>query len=108
MNEEVILQETQTEGAAPQALGEKAPYKGRRKVRIGVVVSDKMDKTVVVAVMRSYRHPIYKKTIRRTKKYMAHDEQNECRVGDRVEIVETRPLSRRKRWRVRQILERAQ
>ncbi|MCS7209247.1 MAG: 30S ribosomal protein S17 [Fimbriimonadales bacterium] len=89
-------------------MGEKAPYKGRRKVRIGVVVSDKMDKTVVVAVTRSYRHPLYKKTIRRTKKYMAHDEQNACRVGDRVEIVETRPLSRRKRWRVRQILERAQ
>ncbi|OYT72327.1 MAG: 30S ribosomal protein S17 [Armatimonadetes bacterium JP3_11] len=108
MNEEVIQRETQVESAAPAATGEVAEYKGRRKVRVGVVVSDKMDKTVVVAVMRSYRHPLYKKTIRRTKKYMAHDEQNQCRVGDRVEIVETRPLSRRKRWRVRQILERAQ
>lgn len=108
MNEEIIQPAVQQEGATPTASGEKAPYKGRRKVRVGVVVSDKMDKTVVVAVMRSYRHPLYKKTIRRTKKYMAHDEHNECRVGDRVEIVETRPLSRRKRWRVRQILERAQ
>ncbi|MFN4033290.1 MAG: 30S ribosomal protein S17 [Fimbriimonadales bacterium] len=109
MNEETTPLEIQTtERAAPQATGELAPYKGRRKVRVGVVVSDKMDKTVVVAVMRSYRHPVYRKTIRRTKKYMAHDEQNACRVGDRVEIVETRPLSRHKRWRVRQILERAQ
>lgn len=108
MNEEVIQQELQAETTAPAATGEVAAYKGRRKVRVGVVVSNKMDKTVVVAVMRSYRHPIYKKTIRSTKKYMAHDEQNQCRVGDRVEIVETRPLSRQKRWRVRQILERAQ
>lgn len=108
MNEEVIQQEPQAETAATMATGKVAPYKGRRKVRVGVVVSDKMDKTVVVAVMRSYRHPLYKKTIRRTKKYMAHDEHNQCRVGDRVEIVETRPLSRHKRWRVRQILERAQ
>lgn len=107
MSEEVIQQGSQVEATAPAA-GEIAEYKGRRKVRVGVVVSDKMDKTVVVAVMRSYRHPIYKKTIRRTKKYMAHDEQNQCRVGDRVEIVETRPLSRHKRWRVRRILERAQ
>ncbi|GIV05324.1 MAG: hypothetical protein KatS3mg016_0899 [Fimbriimonadales bacterium] len=108
MSEEVIQQGSQVEATAPAATGEIAEYKGRRKVRVGVVVSDKMDKTVVVAVMRSYRHPIYKKTIRRTKKYMAHDEQNQCRVGDRVEIVETRPLSRHKRWRVRRILERAQ
>lgn len=105
MNEEVIQQEVQAQDVP---VGETTPYKGRRKVRVGVVVSDKMDKTVVVSVMRSYRHPIYGKTIRRTKKYMAHDEQNACRVGDRVEIVETRPLSRHKRWRVRTILERAQ
>lgn len=105
MNEETIQQEAQ---ATDAPVGETTPYKGRRKVRVGVVVSDKMDKTVVVAVMRSYRHPLYGKTIRRTKKYMAHDEQNACRVGDRVEIVETRPLSRHKRWRVRTILERAQ
>lgn len=105
MNEEVTQQEVQAQDAP---VGETTPYKGRRKVRVGVVVSDKMDKTVVVSVMRSHRHPIYGKTIRRTKKYMAHDEQNACRVGDRVEIVETRPLSRHKRWRVRTILERAQ
>jgi len=105
MNEETIQQEATTQSTP---IGERKPYRGRRKVRIGVVVSDKMDKTVVVAVTRSFRHPLYGKTIRRTKKYMAHDEENACRVGDRVEIVETRPLSRRKRWRVRAILERAQ
>ncbi|GBC93314.1 30S ribosomal protein S17 [bacterium HR15] len=82
------------------------PYRGKRKVRVGRVVSNKMDKTVVVAVVRSFRHPLYGKTIRRTKKYMAHDEHNKCQVGDLVEIVETRPLSRHKRWRVRAILER--
>jgi small subunit ribosomal protein S17 len=105
MNEETIQQEATTQSPP---IGERKPYRGRRKVRVGVVVSDKMDKTVVVAVTRSFRHPLYGKTIRRTKKYMAHDEENACRVGDRVEIVETRPLSRRKRWRVRAILERAQ
>ena len=105
MNEETIQQEATTQSTP---IGGRKPYKGRRKVRVGVVVSDKMDKTVVVAVTRSFRHPLYGKTIRRTKKYMAHDEENACRVGDRVEIVETRPLSRRKRWRVRAILERAQ
>jgi len=105
MNEETIQQEATTQSTP---IGERKPYRGRRKVRVGVVVSDKMDKTVVVAVTRSFRHPLYDKTIRRTKKYMAHDEENACRVGDRVEIVETRPLSRRKRWRVRAILERAQ
>jgi len=108
MEEKIQTEMTETSEAIKALEAPKAPYKGRRKVRVGVVVSDKMDKTVVVAVMRSYRHPIYKKTIRRTKKYMAHDEQNQCRVGDRVEIIETRPLSRHKRWRVRQILERAQ
>ncbi len=95
--------ETQAEASTAQAV---RPYRGKRKVRVGRVVSDKMDKTVVVAVVRSFRHPLYGKTIRRTKKYMAHDERNECRVGDLVEIVETRPLSRHKRWRVRAILER--
>lgn len=74
--------------------------RGLRKTRVGVVVSDKMDKTVVVEVMRLVRHPLYGKYVRRRKKFMAHDEQNACRVGDRVRIIETRPLSRRKRWRV--------
>ncbi len=79
---------------------------GRRKVLEGVVVSDKMQKTVVVAVERITRHPLYKKTVRKVKKYKAHDEDNACRVGDRVRIVETRPLSKTKRWRVVEILER--
>ncbi len=80
---------------------------GRRKQFIGTVVSDKMDKTVVVLVERLVKHPLYGKYIRRRRKYMAHDENNECKIGDRVLIEETRPLSRRKRWRVKQIVEKA-
>lgn len=80
---------------------------GHRKTRIGYIVSDKMEKTVVVAVTRRFRHPKYKKYIKERKRYQAHDAANECRVGDRVLIEETRPLSRHKRWRVREILERA-
>ena len=76
----------------------------KRKTRFGRVVSDRMDKTVVVSVETSKRHPLYKKVIRRTTKYKAHDENNECRVGDMVRIVETRPLSRQKRWRVAEIV----
>uniref|UniRef100_A0A7V4JQA2 Small ribosomal subunit protein uS17 n=1 Tax=Thermodesulfobacterium geofontis TaxID=1295609 RepID=A0A7V4JQA2_9BACT len=79
---------------------------GKRKQFIGTVVSDKMDKTVVVMVETLVKHPLYGKYIKRRKKYMAHDENNECRVGDKVLIEETRPLSRKKRWRIRQILER--
>lgn len=81
--------------------------RGKRKVFVGVVVSDKMDKTVVVAVDRLARHPLYKKVVRRTSKFYAHDEHNECRVGDIVEIMETRPLSKLKRWRVVRIIQRA-
>ncbi|ADL42157.1 30S ribosomal protein S17 [Caldicellulosiruptor obsidiansis OB47] len=81
--------------------------RGMRKTRVGVVVSDKMDKTVVVAVETLVQHPLYKKTMKRTTKFKAHDENNECRVGDKVLIMETRPLSKEKRWRVVQILERA-
>lgn len=81
--------------------------KTNRKVRTGKVVSDKMDKTVVVAVERQVAHPIYKKRFKKTKKYKAHDENNECRIGDTVRIVETRPLSKDKRWRVDEILEKA-
>ncbi|GBC99256.1 30S ribosomal protein S17 [bacterium HR17] len=81
--------------------------RGRRKTFVGTVVSDKMDKTVVVAVDRLVRHPLYKKVIRRTSKFYAHDERNECRIGDIVEIVETRPLSKLKRWRVVRIVQRA-
>ncbi|MEZ0536796.1 30S ribosomal protein S17 [Caldicellulosiruptoraceae bacterium PP1] len=78
-----------------------------RKTRVGVVVSDKMDKTVVVAVETFVQHPLYKKTLKRTTKFKAHDEENTCKVGDKVLIMETRPLSKDKRWRVVEILERA-
>lgn len=79
-----------------------------RKTRTGRVVSDKMDKTVVVAVETLVRHPLYQRTVRQTKKFKAHDEDNSCRIGDKVKIMETRPLSKDKRWRVVDILERAQ
>lgn len=82
--------------------------RGRRKVRVGVVVSDRMDKTVVVAVERIMRHPLYGKTVKRTKKFHAHDENNECQVGDVVEIMETRPLSKTKRWRVSRMIQKVQ
>ena len=78
-----------------------------RKTRVGVVVSDKMDKTLVVAVKDSVQHPLYKKIMKRTVKFKAHDEKNECGVGDRVEIMETRPISADKRWRLVQIIEKA-
>jgi small subunit ribosomal protein S17 len=81
--------------------------RGRRKTRVGVVVSDKMDKTVVVAVRDTSRHHLYGKIIRRTTKFKAHDASNACGIGDRVMIAETRPLSKTKRWRVQQILEKA-
>lgn len=77
---------------------------GKRKVRIGTVISDKMDKTVVVQVETLTRHPLYKKVIRRRTKFKAHDEENKCRIGDVVKIMETRPLSKDKRWRVVEIL----
>lgn len=78
-----------------------------RKTRVGQVVSDKMEKTVVVAVERLVRHPLYGKILKRTEKYKAHDEANECKPGDKVRIMETRPLSRDKRWRVVEIIEKA-
>ena len=78
-----------------------------RKTNVGRVVSDKMDKTVVIAIEDSVRHPKYKKIIKRTVKLKAHDEANECNVGDRVRIMETRPLSKDKRWRVVEIIEKA-
>ena len=78
-----------------------------RKTRVGTVVSDKMDKTVVVAIVDSVRHPLYKKIIKRAVKFKAHDEQNVCGVGDTVEIMETRPLSKDKRWRVSRIVAKA-
>ncbi len=78
-----------------------------RKTRVGVVVSDKMDKTCVVEIERLVQHPLYGRTMRRTVRVKAHDEQNSCKVGDRVRLMETRPLSKEKRWRVVEILERA-
>ena len=78
-----------------------------RKTMIGQVVSDKMDKTIVVAVKDSYQHPLYKKTMKRTYKLKAHDENNECGIGDTVEVMETRPLSKDKRWRLVEIVEKA-
>jgi len=81
--------------------------RGCRKIRVGTVVSDKMDKTVVVAVERRVSHPLYGKQVVRTKKYHAHDEENAARPGDVVRIMETRPLSKTKRWRVLEIIERA-
>ena len=78
-----------------------------RKTRVGIVVSDKMDKTVVVAIKDNVKHPLYKKIIKRTVKLKAHDEQNACGVGDRVLVMETRPLSKDKHWRVAEIIEKA-
>ena len=78
-----------------------------RKTRVGLVVSSKMDKTVVVAIQDNVKHPVYSKIIKHTLKVHAHDENNECGVGDRVEIMETRPLSKTKRWRVTEIIEKA-
>jgi small subunit ribosomal protein S17 len=81
--------------------------RNERKTRIGKVVSDKMEKTVVVAVERLVQHPLYKKAVKKTVKFKAHDENNDSHIGDTVEIMETRPLSKDKRWRVVEVLERA-
>ena len=78
-----------------------------RKVRVGRVVSDKMDKTIVVAVEDNVKHPLYKKVVKRTYKLKAHDENNDCAIGDRVRVMETRPLSKDKRWRLVEIVEKA-
>ena len=98
-----------TPAPAAQAEADAAPSaaRGDRKVRTGVVVSEKMDKTVLVAVKQVVRHRTYGKTVRRSSKLAAHDEANDAHVGDKVRIVETRPLSKTKRWRVAEVLERA-
>ena len=85
---------------------EETVERNSRKARIGVVVRDKADKTVTVTVERQFAHPLYGKQVRKSKKYQAHDEKNEYRVGDKVRIVETRPLSKTKRWRVVELIER--
>ena len=84
-----------------------AEARGMRKTRIGVVVSDKMDKTIVVAIRTRVKHPLYGKIMNRTKKFKAHDEENKCGIGDKVKVMETRPLSRDKRWRLVEIIEKA-
>ena len=86
---------------------ERTSTRGTRKTRVGVVVSDKMQKTVVVAIERRFPHPLYGKMMTRTKRLKAHDEENAAKTGDRVRIMETRPLSKDKRWRVVEIVERA-
>jgi small subunit ribosomal protein S17 len=93
---------TNTTGAAHTAR-----ERGTRKTRVGTVVSDKMQKTVVVAIERRFPHPLYGKMVTRTKRLKAHDEENAAKVGDRVRVMETRPLSKQKRWRVVEIVERA-
>lgn len=90
-----------------QGAGEQGAVRGRRKSKIGKVTSNKMDKTIVVAVERQVAHPIYKKYFKKTQKFMAHDDDNACHIGDTVRIMETRPLSARKRWRLVEIIERA-
>jgi small subunit ribosomal protein S17 len=84
-----------------------APERASRKVRQGVVVSDRMQKTIVVSLETTVEHPLYKKRVRRTTRIKAHDEEDTCRVGDRVEVMETRPMSRDKRWRLVRVVERA-
>ncbi|MFY9823926.1 MAG: 30S ribosomal protein S17 [Thermoanaerobaculia bacterium] len=98
------MAEKSTHDGAPAA----APERGRRQVKIGRVVSNKMDKTVVVVVEASTTHRLYHRFMKKTKKFHAHDEENQCKVGDVVEIVSSRPLSKTKRWRVRKIVKRAE
>jgi small subunit ribosomal protein S17 len=108
-NEQVEVTDAKAPAAvadASQETDEAAGGRSRRKSRVGVVVSDKADKTVVVLVERRFPHPLYGKGVRRTKKYHAHDEKNEYKVGDTVRITETRPLSKTKRWRVIGLLDR--
>ncbi|MFH1766034.1 MAG: 30S ribosomal protein S17 [Gemmatimonadales bacterium] len=90
----------------PSDIPQERTDRNRRKSRIGVVVSDKADKTVTVQVERRFAHPLYGKQVAKTKKYQAHDEKNEFKVGDKVRMVETRPLSKTKRWRVAELIER--
>ncbi len=85
----------------------RAMDKKQKNIKVGIIVSNKMEKSVVVKVDRYVLHPVYKKFVRKTKKFMAHDENNSCNIGDRVKIVESRPLSRRKRWVVTEIIEKA-
>lgn len=110
-NEDVAEAPESAPEATEQAAGEGGLEPGgrnRRKQRLGVIVSDKGDKTVVVLVERQFAHPLYGKQVKRTKRYHAHDEKNEYRMGDTVRIIETRPISKLKRWRVAELLNRAE
>ena len=93
--------------AAEESVVSDAKARGRGREEVGVVLSDRMDKTIVVVVERATPHPRYKKVVRERRKFVAHDEKNDCRTGDRVRIAECRPMSRRKRWRVVEVMERA-
>lgn len=104
MAETEMAQAPSTEPTSPQA---PSTGRSRRQTLLGTVVSDKMDKTVVVAVERTIMHRLYRRYVKRTSRFAAHDENNECKVGDKVAIVSSRPLSKSKRWRVREIVERA-
>jgi small subunit ribosomal protein S17 len=99
-NESIVAESVATEDVAMEA-------RGRRKERVGKVVSDKMEKTVIVTLTRQVPHPLYKKYFKKTTKFVAHDERNDAKTGDTVRIMETRPLSKTKRWRVVEVLERA-
>jgi small subunit ribosomal protein S17 len=103
MNEETVNNET----PAPEETKVNSVRRNMRKTRIGKVVSNKMDKSIVVAVEKRVKHPLYKKFFKRTTKFMAHDEKNECNIGDTVKIMETRPVSLKKRWRLVEVLEKA-
>jgi small subunit ribosomal protein S17 len=103
----VSTPETASKQVQGRVQREDAPERGRRKIRQGVVVSDKMDKTVLVRIDRQMRHPLYRKIVRRSSKLAAHDERNDAHLGDTVRVMETRPISKNKRWRVIEIVERA-
>jgi small subunit ribosomal protein S17 len=105
--EEPAVEPARAEGPVSGPAEPLAEARGRRKVRVGVVVSDKMDKTVLVRIDRRVRHPLYKKTVARANRLAAHDEHNDAHIGDLVRVMETRPLSKSKRWRVVEIVERA-
>lgn len=103
MNEETV----KNENPVQEETKKNSAGRNIRKVRIGKVVSNKMDKSIVVAVEKRVIHPLYKKFFKRTTKFMAHDEKNECNIGDKVKIMETRPISLKKRWRLVEVLEKA-
>ena len=107
MAENEILAESRGTGVSPAVEQPSSAARGRRKERIGKVVSDKMQKTVIVSLTRQVPHPLYKKYFKKTTKFVAHDEKNDAKAGDTVRIMETRPLSKTKRWRVVEVLERA-